>query len=656
MIYRELEIKKQEINRFFRKKINEDNKSKLINNNLTIISSNCNGSMILNDLGLQFKSPFVNLYIKPNHFIKYLRRIEHYVKCELFFIQNNNQKYPIGILDDIEIHFLHYKNEEEAKEKWIQRTKRMDLDRFFVILTERDGCTYQDLVDFDALPIENKVVFTYKKYPEIKSSYYIPNFEKDTQLGVLLEFTGYSGERYLDYFDYIEWFNGKSLDELKKERERVIHKQVVGIRTHKWTSEEEKLYVKLQQYFAKDEIFFIVEEMKNEKELPSFINKISLNESFLKEQQILSNHPNPKGLGWLCGDYFYYAFEKSVNAEFYWLIEPDVDFTFNDLSLFFAKYEEQDHDAFLFNFSQADEKWNWTKRGKIIFDKVYQAFFPLSRLSKRAIRACLEERKFLTQTFIEKNIDLNQYPNDEVLVATVMVKNQLKVSDLSSLWTEGFKYFSYRNSIIDGNVKLTLPTNQVLHPVRQVKSFARLLADEVNTQINNSMIIHDLINKMQLHKNDVSLIINELKEQAFVDLEKQLLKKAYSLYWIRYISDLLFKFSENGNENLGYKFWIYQSSTLVLEIYYGKLEQHTIEYIVKNNLIVCNIFTRKGNREIVDKIQMENADFLKIDSKLQIFSLDVLEENLEKKIESVLKFVLDFINVFYLIKKQGVNS
>lgn len=648
MIYKDLELKKQEINEYLRKEINAQNKLKLIDDNLTIIASNCNGSMILNDLGLQFKSPFVNLFVKPTHFIKYLKRIEYYSKCELTFARNTGKSYPVGILDDIEIHFLHYQNEEEAKDKWNKRTARMNLDRLFVILTERDGCTYQDLIDFDALPIQNKVVFTQKKYPGIKSSYYIPGFEKDKQLGVLLEFTGYSGKRYLDYFDYIAWFNGKSVENLKTEMEYVYRQQVVGIRTHKWTNEEEKLYIKLQQYFHKDEIFFIVDEIKGNKSFPSFVNKISLNESFLREQQILSEHPNPKGLGWLCGDYFYYAFEQAVNAEFYWLIEPDVDFTFNDLSLFFSKYETRYDDAFLFNFSPAGEEWNWTNRGKIIFEKVYQAFYPLSRLSKRAIGACLEERKRLTQIFIDRKIDAYQYPNDEVLAATVMVKNNFKVSDLSALWPNSFKYFSYKNSVIDGYIKFELPSNQVLHPVRGVESFTQLLVNEIHSKIADSAVIHDLMNRTQLHRKDVPLIIDELKEQVFSDLENHLLQRAYTLHWIQYISEFLLKFSENGNKNLGYKFWVYQDNTLVLEIYHGKTNQYAFEYIVKNNLVTCNIFTRKGNNELIDKIQAKNTNYVKHDSKLQIFSLHVLEENLGQQIESackdIISTVIDYTN------------
>ena len=35
-----------------------------------------------------------------------------------------NTEYPIGYLDDIEIHFMHYQSITEVKEKWERRTKK----------------------------------------------------------------------------------------------------------------------------------------------------------------------------------------------------------------------------------------------------------------------------------------------------------------------------------------------------------------------------------------------------------------------------------------------------------------------------------------------------------------------------------------------------
>ena len=43
-------------------------RKRLVNKDICLIASNCNGAMILHDLRLQFKSPFVNLWLRPKDF------------------------------------------------------------------------------------------------------------------------------------------------------------------------------------------------------------------------------------------------------------------------------------------------------------------------------------------------------------------------------------------------------------------------------------------------------------------------------------------------------------------------------------------------------------------------------------------------------------
>lgn len=63
--------------------VNRLNRLRLKNKEFSLISSNCNGGMILHDLGLRFNSPFVNLWISPSDFIKMLGRLNYYMSCEL---------------------------------------------------------------------------------------------------------------------------------------------------------------------------------------------------------------------------------------------------------------------------------------------------------------------------------------------------------------------------------------------------------------------------------------------------------------------------------------------------------------------------------------------------------------------------------------------
>lgn len=196
------------MNRFFRNRINSKKRNRLKNTDFSLIASNCNGGVICHDLNQQFRSPFVNLWLKPKDYIKFLQNIEYYLGCDLKFTKEEDIEYPIGMLDDIKIYFMHYKTEEKAKEKWIERSKRINLDNLFILFTDRDECSFEDIKAFDRLPYKNKIIFVNKEYPEIKSAYYIKGFENEKTVGVLTHFVNkYSGKRYLDYFDYVKWFN-----------------------------------------------------------------------------------------------------------------------------------------------------------------------------------------------------------------------------------------------------------------------------------------------------------------------------------------------------------------------------------------------------------------------------------------------------------------
>ncbi|SUT94759.1 exopolysaccharide biosynthesis protein [[Actinobacillus] rossii] len=196
------------LNKFFRKKINRNLRERLKNHTMSVISSNCNGALILHDLGEQFRSPFVNLYLNPKDFIKYLQYPNYYHAQPLQF-EKTGHNYPVAKLGDVCLYFVHYHSEQEAQEKWQQRLARIDWDNVFIMMTARDGFTDEDLYAFDALPYEHKVVFVQKPYPDVKSAFYISGFEQDVQVGDLYEYSGWFGEKYYDQFDYVSWFNQK---------------------------------------------------------------------------------------------------------------------------------------------------------------------------------------------------------------------------------------------------------------------------------------------------------------------------------------------------------------------------------------------------------------------------------------------------------------
>lgn len=198
---------KNKLNKYLRLIRVKFNKYKLKNKDFTIISSNCIGGIISNELNQKFMSPTINLFFYPNDFIKFINDIEFYLSEELKVKIQDKFNYPIGILRDIEIHFMHYESFELAKAKWEERAKRVNYNNLFVIMTDRDNCTEKTIKAFDEVPIKNKVIFTNKEYKQFSSTFYIKGFEKENSVGHLFEYCGINGKKYYDQFDYINWFN-----------------------------------------------------------------------------------------------------------------------------------------------------------------------------------------------------------------------------------------------------------------------------------------------------------------------------------------------------------------------------------------------------------------------------------------------------------------
>lgn len=184
-------------------------RTKLKNKTPSVLASNCNGAMILHDMKCRYNSPTVNLYMGTGDFLKLVKDPERYLgKCPVEVRTNLN--FPVGVVDDIVLCFMHYKTFDEARDKWIERSKRVDFDNIFLMMTDRNGCTYEHIAEFDALPYKNKVVFTHKPYPEFKSAYYIKGFEDKEMVGVLSDDKpGLLKRRWLDDFDYVKFLNGK---------------------------------------------------------------------------------------------------------------------------------------------------------------------------------------------------------------------------------------------------------------------------------------------------------------------------------------------------------------------------------------------------------------------------------------------------------------
>lgn len=198
------------MNLFFRRWVDKANRKRLTNKDFSLLCNNCNGGQLSHDLGLQFRSPTVNLFFYSDHFFRFCENFEYYIAQPLVLCENPVYKpeieYPVCNLGDLELHFLHYDSFAQAKEKWDARTARLNKENLFVMWTFVGGTDEEMLARFERLPFKNKVAFTEREFPQYPSAFCIRGFE-EKGLGVLIQFDGWRGKRIIDQFDYVTWLN-----------------------------------------------------------------------------------------------------------------------------------------------------------------------------------------------------------------------------------------------------------------------------------------------------------------------------------------------------------------------------------------------------------------------------------------------------------------
>lgn len=181
---------------YIRKKISPIRRKKITDKLFTIISNNCWGGKIYQRYGLPYLSPTIGLYFFSEDYIKFLKDLKYYMELPLEMIPVEESKYyeilkkrkqlscPIGKLDDIEIIFQHYKTDEEAKDKWERRKKRINWENLIIKFSQMNYCDIKYLTEFDNLNYDIKFAFVNtKELTNIgKSMIYFKGFEDKPEI------------------------------------------------------------------------------------------------------------------------------------------------------------------------------------------------------------------------------------------------------------------------------------------------------------------------------------------------------------------------------------------------------------------------------------------------------------------------------------------
>ncbi len=164
------------------------------NKNFSVISNNCWAGRLYQYLDMPYLSPTAGLYFFAPDYIKFVSDLRRYLDIPLRFIKPEESKYyeeikkrnqtdkPIGILDDVEIVFLHYKTQEEAEEKWNRRKERINFDNIIIKFSRMNLCTEKEIDAFCNLPFENKFVFNTRQSNKLPCEIYWRGTIKDNEI------------------------------------------------------------------------------------------------------------------------------------------------------------------------------------------------------------------------------------------------------------------------------------------------------------------------------------------------------------------------------------------------------------------------------------------------------------------------------------------
>lgn len=194
----------RKFNRYFLRK-------RLKNKDFTILAPTCIAGVIYHELGCKFLSPTINLWMYDKDFLKFIHNLKDYLSYELEFVDGIDDT-PTAYLNDILIHFNHYHSNEEAKQKWDERKKRINYDNLYIIMADQpDGgvITHDDMLSLKSVPCKGKVVLSVKKYDDID---YIVNLPKDSQKDCVNMYMFDKSKilkkyRWERVWDYVAWLN-----------------------------------------------------------------------------------------------------------------------------------------------------------------------------------------------------------------------------------------------------------------------------------------------------------------------------------------------------------------------------------------------------------------------------------------------------------------
>ncbi|MBC6697795.1 DUF1919 domain-containing protein [Hymenobacter puniceus] len=181
----------------------------ITNRDFTIFSNDCWGAELYKYLDLPFNTPFVGLFLMAPCYLEFLRNPRFYVSQGTIFQHKSRYSiinqlreenpYPLATLGSkVEISFLHYSSEEEAREKWCRRVARINWNNLLVKFDgSKDGATPALVHEFEQMPYR-RLLLVKEPVPGSTTAVVVPNYTNNGSHMFL---------NSLPNYDFINWVN-----------------------------------------------------------------------------------------------------------------------------------------------------------------------------------------------------------------------------------------------------------------------------------------------------------------------------------------------------------------------------------------------------------------------------------------------------------------
>ncbi len=301
-----------------------------------------------------------------------------------------------------------------------------------------------------------------------------------------------------------------------------VDKTLVLIRTHYIDDLVTGLIDKIQKETGFT-VYLVLDETKGPLEKPANLKQVSLTQDLFASMRLYST----PDVGWRCGDYALYAARLAVpDAGYFWMIEPDVRISQEDLGRFFQHFgEHRSYDMLAPYYGDAGPEYKWTAMIAPFSAHPKKCMFPIVRFSARALDYLLLRRRILSQVFWNERYrdgrlrSLEIWPNDEVFTATMIQEGGFQAADLNSTGTQFYdeQTFSYAFPISLQRFASRPMDGRVYHPVLASDAFlrkTRSMLEHLRRNAGPASLIRGLFDRQELY-DDITAECGAAEAQAF---------------------------------------------------------------------------------------------------------------------------------------------